>query len=199
MNKVFVPLLLIAALATTNSYAADTYTIDPTHSLQIFKYRHLGLSFARGRFDKTSGTITLDAAQKTGSADITIDVNSVNTGIAKLDEHLKGKDFFDAEQFPVISFKSTAFTFKGGKPVTIKGDLTVHGVTQPVTLKVTNFACKEHPMMKIPACAANATAQIKRSAFGVNGYVPAVSDEVELDLEVEALRQLPEPPAQATK
>ena len=189
MKNHFAPLLLAAALASANSMAADTYVIDSAHSLQIFKYQHLGLSFARGRFDKTSGSITLDAGKKTGSADVSIDVNSINTGVAKLDEHLKGKDFFDAAQFPAITFKSSEFKFKGDQPESVAGDLTIHGVTKPVTLTITNFACKDHPMAKLPACAANATAHIKRSEFGVGGYVPMVSDEVELDLEVEAIQK----------
>lgn len=198
MKKSLGILLLMAggALAAP-AFAADTYNIDPTHSLQIFRYRHLGLSFARGRFDKTTGTIVLDTAKKTGSAEVTIDVASMNTGVAKLDEHLKGPDFFDAAKYPLITFKSSQFKFKGKAPVAVSGDLTVHGVTRPVTLKITSFACHEHPMMKVPACAANATATIKRSEFGIGAYVPAVSDEVELDLEVEALQPPPEPMAQA--
>lgn len=200
MKKLFAPLLLVAAITSANSYAADTYVVEPTHSFQMFKYRHLGLSFARGRFDKTAGTITLDTVKKTGSADITMEVSSVNTGVAKLDEHIRGKDFLDADQFPTITFKSNQFKFKGRQPVAVTGDLTIHGVTKPVTLTLTSFACKEqHPMTKQPACAANATATIKRSEFGVGAYVPMISDEVQLDLEVEALKQVEEQPAQATK
>lgn len=191
MSKTFVAALFVASTTFAGSALAApvTYEIDGSHSLQSYSYRHMGLSFAGGRFDKTTGTITLDAAAKTGSADINIDVNSINTGVAKLDEHLKGDGFFDAAKFPTITFKSSSFKFTGDTLSSVSGDLTVHGVTKPVTLTVTNFTCIEHPMKKVPACAANAEATIKRSEFGMGSYVPAVSDEVKLSLEVEALKK----------
>jgi polyisoprenoid-binding protein YceI len=189
MQKILSAAIVAAAstFAAAGFAAPETYTIDSSHSLQSYQYRHLGLSFAGGRFDKTTGTITLDTAAKTGSADISVDVNSLNTGVAKLDEHLKGKDFFEAAKYPAITFKSNSFKFTGDTLSSVSGDLSVHGVTRPVTLNVTNFACTMHPMMKVPACAANAEVTIKRSDFGVGGYVPMVSDETRLSLEVEAV------------
>ena len=191
MNKTLAAALFTATatFAGIASAAPVTYELDSTHSLQSYSYRHMGLSFASGRFDKTTGTITLDTAAKTGSADISIDVGSLNTGVAKLDEHLKSKDFFEADKYPTITFKSSSFKFSGDKLSSVTGDLTVHGVTKPVTLTVTSFACIDHPMKKVPACAANAEATIKRSEFGVGNYVPMVSDEVKLSLEVEALKK----------
>ena len=190
MNKMFAAVVFATTSFAGSALAAPTtYEIDSTHSLQRYSYRHLGLSFAGGRFDKTTGTITLDPAARTGSADITNDVNSLNTGVDKLDEHHKSAAFFDADKFPTITFKSGSFKFNGDAVSSVSGDLTVHGVTRPVTLTVTNFACVEHPMKKVPACAANAEATIKRSEFGVGAYVPMVSDEVRLSLEVEALKQ----------
>jgi polyisoprenoid-binding protein YceI len=191
MNKTLVAALLAASATFAGAAVAApvTYDIDSTHSLQSYSYRHLGLSFASGRFDKTTGTITLDSAAKTGSVDVTIDVNSLDTGVAKLDEHLKGKDFLEADKFPTITFKSNSFKFTGDTLSSVSGDLTVHGVTKPVTLTVTNFACIDHPMKKVPACAANAETTIKRSEFGVGNYVPVVSDDVKLSLEVEALKK----------
>jgi polyisoprenoid-binding protein YceI len=190
MNKLIIASLLAASTFAGSALAAPiTYDIDSTHSLQSYSYRHMGLSFASGRFDKTTGTITLDAAAKTGSADISIDVNSLNTGVAKLDEHLKSKDFLDAAKYPAITFKSGSFKFSGDTLSSVSGDLTVHGVTKPVTLTVTSFACIDHPMKKVPACAANAETTIKRSEFGVGNYVPMVADEVKLTLEVEAIKK----------
>lgn len=190
MNKLLIAAVLAASAFAGSALAAPvTYTIDPAHSLQSYQYRHMGLSYAGGRFDKTSGTITLDAAAKTGSVDVTIDVNSLNTGVAKLDEHLKSKDFLDVAQFPAITFKSGNFKFNGDALSSVSGDLTIHGVTRPVTLNITNFACIDHPMMKVPACAANAEATIKRSDFGVGAYVPMVGDELKLSLEVESVKK----------
>src|SRR4029077_11531522 len=117
---------------------------------------HFGYSHHRAKFTDTQGTVTLDTAKKAGSANITIQVASVDTGVPKLDTHLKSGDFFDADKYPTITFKSDKFTFEGDKLATVAGDLTVHGVTKPVTLKVTHFACKEHPFMKVPACGADA-------------------------------------------
>lgn len=179
--------VLFGALAAPAASAAPlTYVIDPDHSFQKFQYRHLGFSSPEGRFDKTSGTITLYLEKHTGAADVTIDVNSIDTGVPKLDEHLKGKDFFDAARYPAITFKSGDFRFDGDRLTSVTGDLTVHGVTRRVTLDVVNFACHEHPLKKVPACGADATATIKRSDYGVSAYVPVVSDEITLRIEVEA-------------
>ncbi len=183
-SVVFAAALLSAFF--TRAHAADTYAIDPTHTFPSFALNHLGFSTFRGRFDKTSGTITLDLAKKTGSADITIDVTSVSTGVIKLDEHLLKDDFFNAAKYPTIGFKSKDFKFKGDTLTAVQGDLTLHGVTKPVTLTVTSFACKEHPLKKIQACGADATATIKRSEWGISTYSPNVGEEVTLQIEVEA-------------
>ncbi len=184
-------LLAVAALSLTPFVvqAADTYEIDPTHTFPTFEISHLGLSTFRGRFDKTSGTITLDLAKKTGSVDVTIDVNSISTGVAKLDEHLKKPDFFDAAKYPTITFKSTRFKFDGNELDEVEGLLTMHGVTKPVTLDVDDFVCKPHPMRQTPACGANLEATIKRSEWGISTYSPNIGEEVALKIEVEALKK----------
>lgn len=169
--------------------AADTYEIDPTHTFPTFEISHLGLSTFRGRFDKTSGTITLDLAKKTGSVDVTIDANSVSTGVAKLDEHLKNADFFDTAKYPTITFKSTKFKFDGNELDEVEGLLTMHGVTKPVTLDVDDFVCKPHPMTQKPACGANLEAKIQRSQWGISTYSPNVGEEVKLKIEVEAMKK----------
>ncbi len=179
--------LLLATSA--HGFAADTYVIDPTHTFANFEISHLGFSTTRGRFDKTSGTISLDLEKKTGSADITIDVASVSTGVDKLNEHLLKDDFFDVEKYPTIRFKSTDFKFKGKMLMAVKGDLTMHGVTRPVTLEVEEFVCKEHPLKKVQACGADATAKIKRSEWGMSTFSPNVGEEVTLRIQVEAHKQ----------
>jgi polyisoprenoid-binding protein YceI len=181
-------LFAVAALSVASfaAQAADTYAIDPTHTFPTFEVNHLGFSTFRGRFDKTEGTITLDLAKKTGSVDVTIDANSVSTGVEKLDAHLKNEDFFDTAKYPTITFKSTKFKFDGNKLDEVEGNLTMHGVTKPITLDVDDFVCKDHPMTKKPACGANLEAKIKRSDWGITYLSPNVGEEVKLKIEIEA-------------
>ena len=180
---------LAAGLALPALAAPETYVIDTNHTLPRFEYSHFGYSTQTSRFDKTSGKITIDRVAKTGSADVIIDVNSVNTGSEVFNGHLKGEDFFDAAKFPTITFKSTAFKFEGDKPVAIDGNLTVKGVTKPVTLAVSSFLCMPHPLAKKDACGANATTRIKRSEFNNGKYAPYVSDEVTLIIPVESIKE----------
>jgi polyisoprenoid-binding protein YceI len=184
-----IALLLALLVSAGAAYAADTYVIDPTHTFANFEIDHLGFSTTRGRFDKTSGTVTLDLAKKSGTADVTIDVASVSTGVPKLDEHLLKDDFFDVAKYPTIRFTSKDFRFEGDKLVAVTGDLTMHGVTRPATLTVTRFACKEHPLRKIPACGADAHTTIKRSEWGISTYSPNVGEAVTLRIQVEAHKQ----------
>jgi len=177
---------LLLSLTAFAAPAADTYTVDSNHTFANFAWLHFGYSHHRGKFTDTKGTVTIDTAKKSGSADVTIQVASIDTGVPKLDTHLKSGDFFDAEKYPTITFKSSKFTFEGDKLASVSGDLTVHGVTKPVTLKVSHFLCQPHPMMKVPVCGADAETQIKRSDFGMGAYVPAVSDEIDLTIEIEA-------------
>ncbi len=167
----------------------ETYVIDTNHTKPRFEYNHLGFSDQESRFDTVSGSITLDRAAKTGSVDITIDANSVDSGYPVFNGHLKGEDFFNTEKYPTITYKSDKFKFEGDKLVSVDGDLTIKGITRPVTLTITSMLCKPHPMVKKDACGANAVAHIKRSDFNMAKYVPAVSDEVTLSIPVESIKQ----------
>jgi polyisoprenoid-binding protein YceI len=183
---------LFAALAVASiaaQAAPVTYTIDNSHTHPHFTYNHLGFSNQTHKFDKTSGTVVLDRKAKTGSVDVTIDATSVNTGYALFNEHLKAADFFDTEVYPTLTFKSTGMKFKGDQPASVAGDLTIKGVTKPVTLKITHFKCQPHPMLKVEACGANATTQVKRSEFNMGKNVPYVSDEVTLTLAIEGVNK----------
>jgi polyisoprenoid-binding protein YceI len=180
--------LAICAAFALPAAAADSYTIDPGHTYPSFEVNHLGFSTMRGTFDATSGTVTLDPAAGTGSIEITIDTASIDTGHAKRDEHLKTDEFFNVAQFPSMTFKSNKLKFNGDKLAGADGELTLLGVTRPVSLAVTSFHCGPHPMNKKQVCGANASATIKRSEFGMKTYVPAVGDEVKISIEVEAFR-----------
>lgn len=183
----------IIALATTMSSAAfaatETYVIDGMHSLPRFEYSHFGYSIQLSHFDKTSGKITLDRAAKTGTVDVVIDAKSVNTGSALFNEHIQAEDYFYTAKYPTITFKSSNLKFDGDKLVAVNGDLTIKGVTKPVTLTVNSFLCMPHPMLKKDACGATATTKIKRSDFNAGKNAPYVGDEVTLTIPVEAIKE----------
>ncbi len=188
MNKL-IP-FAVAALMSSAAYSApETYVIEPSHTLPRFEYSHFGYSIQLSRFDKTSGTITLDRANKTGSVDVVIDAKSVNTGYALFNQHIQEADFFDTEMFPTITYKSSKLKFDGDKLVAVDGDLTIKDITKPVTLTVNSFLCMPHPMVKKDACGATATAKVKRSDFNMGKHAPYVGDEVTLTIPVEAIKQ----------
>ena len=176
-----------AAWAVSASAAPLTYTVDGTHTFPRFSYSHFGYSTQLSRFDKTTGTVVFDAEAKTGSVDIVIDMKSVNTGFVDFNGHIQGEDFLDTAKFPQATFKSTKVVFEGDKPKTIEGNLTIKGVTKPVTLTVTSFQAMPHPMLKKPAMGANAFTTIKRTEFNAGKYAPYVGDEVRIDIALEAI------------
>lgn len=185
-------LIALAAVAATLSSAAfaapETYTIEGTHTYPRFEYSHFGYSTQISRFDKTSGTIVIDKAAKTGSVDVSIDATSVDTGYPLFNQHIQGEDFFDTAKYPTITYKSSSLKFEGDKLVAVEGNLTVKGVTKPVTLKVSSLHCMPHPMLKKDACGANATATIKRSEFNAGKYAPHVGDDVTISIAIEAIK-----------
>lgn len=187
----FTAIAAFAAFAAAAQAAPVTYVIDNNHTYPHFSYSHFGFSNQTHKFDKTRGKVVLDRAAKTGSVDVIIDATSVNTGYALFNEHLQGADYFDTANHPTITFKSTKMKFKGDRPVSLVGDLTIKGVTRPVTLAITHFKCQPHPMLKVDACGANASTQVKRSEFNMGKNVPYVSDEVTLTLAIEAVKEQP--------
>jgi len=187
--KKFVALTLASLLSSIAYASPETYVIEPSHSMPRFEYSHFGYSLQLSRFDSTSGKITLDRAAKSGSVDVTIDAKSVNTGSALFNGHIQGEDFFDTAKYPTIIFKSNKVKFDGDKVTSVDGDLTVKGITKPVTLTVNSFLCMPHPMMKKEACGATATTKVKRSDFNMGKYAPYVGDEVTLTIPVESIKQ----------
>ena len=179
-----------AALLTALPAAAEpeSYTVDPNHTFPAFEIGHFGYSFQRGRFNKTSGKITLDTTAKKGSVEIAIDTASVSTGHEKLEQHLRSDEFFNVAAFPQMTFRSNDFAFDGDKVAAARGELTLLGVTRPVTLKVGYFNCAMHPMMKKKVCGADLTATVKRSDFGMTKFLPALADDVLLRVNIEAIK-----------
>jgi polyisoprenoid-binding protein YceI len=178
--------ILLATLLAAPAYAADNYTIDPTHTWPMFEVNHLGYSTQRGRFNKSSGKITLDIAAKKGSVDLTIETDSLDMGFAKWDEHMKSQDFFYVAQYPTIRFTSDELIFDGDKVVGAEGKFTLLETTRPLTLRVDNFHCAPFPLTKKFHCGADVSATISRTQFGMAKYVPMVGDEVKLFSPIEA-------------
>ena len=182
---------LAAALATAVvaiPAVADSYSLDVRHTFPSFEVNHLGFSIQRGRFNKSSGKINVDTVAKKGSADITIDASSVDTGFDKLEEHLRSEDFFNVAKYPTITFKSDTFAFDAEKVTSVTGNLTMLGITKPVTLSASDFNCADHPMAKRKACGGDFVTTVKRTDFGMKYAVPAVADDVTLRIQVEALK-----------
>jgi polyisoprenoid-binding protein YceI len=192
MTKRLAVATMALALAITAGRAAaqETYTIDPVHSQPIFEARHMGFSQQRGSFAKSTGKITLDRPAKKGTVEVVIDTTSIKTFDPRLDDQMKSENFFNVAKYPTLTFKGNNVVFDGDRVVQVDGDLTMLGVTKPVSLKVANFVCGEHPTNKKPMCGAEATATIMRSDWGMKYGMPkAVSDEIKLTIPIEAYRE----------
>jgi polyisoprenoid-binding protein YceI len=167
---------------------AETYTIDPVHSTVIFRINHAGVSNFYGRFNDVEGSFTV-AEGGTGSVSVTIPVASVDTNNEKRNGHLKSPDFFSAEQFPQITFKSDALKHVGGSKYEAKGTLMLHGVSKEVTLEVERIGTKDTGKMMGYRTGFEGTVTIKRSDFGMKNMLDMIGDEVKLILDVEGQRK----------
>ena len=183
--------LAAAGLFTAAAHAAPAnYAIDPTHTFATFEIDHFGASVNRARFDKKSGTVQFDKAGKTGKVEVMLDMNSVNSGTPGFDKHLKSADIFNTEKFPEAKFVSDKFVFDGDKLKEVTGQLTMLGVTKPVTLTAKQFTCYENPMLKREVCGGDFYATIDRTQWGVNyGIDWGFSKNVGLVLQIEAIKQ----------
>ena len=185
MKRLLLPALLSLALAGTAS--AASYNIDARHTQVLFTYSHFGLSHQVGRLMEVSGTFDFDPAQPAKSSiDVQVPMSSLSTGIAKLDAHMNGPDMFDAEKFPTASFKSGKVTVLGKDRLSVAGELTIRGVTKPVSFDVTINKAETDPVRKTAAAGFDASTTIKRSDFGIGFMLPKVADEVKLSISMEA-------------
>lgn len=183
-------LIALAAFTSSVQAAPETYVIDNNHTSSQFSYRALGLSNQTHQFDRISGKVVFDPAAKTGSADVVIDATSVNTGNSLLNDHIQAADLFDTANHPAITFKSTRMTLDGDEP-SMSGNLTIKGVTRPVTLAITYFQCMQDPAFRVDACGANATVTIKRSDFNMGKHAFLVSNDITLNLAIKAVKAQP--------
>ena len=189
ISRLITTLALSAAIVAPAFAAPVSYGVEANHTFPRFSYTHLGFTTQQSRFDKTTGTVVYDKEGRTGSVDIKIETSSVSTGSTLFNQHIQAEDFLDTAKYPTVTFKSTKVNFDGDKPVSIEGDLTMKGITKRVTLTVTRFLAAPHPIQKKDTIGADAYTIVKRSDFNMGKYAPAVSDEVRIDIAIEALKQ----------
>jgi len=170
--------------------APTVYNIDPNHTYPSFEADHMGgLSVLRGKFKQSSGTITLDLAAHSGEVNVKIDTNSLDFGHSKLNDDAKSDEMFDTAKYPTATYIGKFSKFDGEKPSEVKGELTLHGVSKPVTLVINSFLCKPNPMTKKEVCGADASATFNRADFGINyGQQMGFRQDVKLAIEVEAVK-----------
>lgn len=189
ISRLITTLALSAAVVAPAFAAPVSYGVEANHTFPRFSYTHLGFTTQQSRFDKTTGTVVYDKEGRTGSVDITIETSSVSTGSTLFNQHIQAEDFLDTAKYPTVTFKSTKVNFDGDKPVSIEGDLTMKGITKRVTLTITRFLAAPHPIQKKDTIGADAFTIVKRTDFNMGKYAPAVSDEVRIDIAIEALKQ----------
>jgi polyisoprenoid-binding protein YceI len=167
--------------------AAGNYTIDPDHTYPSLEMSHFGISIWRGKFNKTIGKIKLDRAARGGTVEVQVDTASIDWGHDKMNEHAVGADWLNVAKFPTMTYKG-ALKFKGDKPISVDGQLTLLGVTKPVTLKINSFKCMPHPLSKKEVCGADAQGELNRADFGMTKYAEGQAGMVQLRIQVEALK-----------
>ena len=180
----------LSVSADLSDVPSGKYALDSTHGYITFTYSHLGFSNPRIGFNSFDTVLDLDTGSPENSTvEVTIDAASIDSRVAEFNEHLNGADFFNTAEYPTITFKSTRVTVTGDNTFDVTGDLTILGTTKPVTLATTINKAGNHPLRNVPTVGVSASTKLMRSEWGLGAYVPAVSDEVELSIEVELLSQ----------
>lgn len=179
--------LLCALVLPAN--AEERFVLDPGHTFPSFEIRHHGVSVMRGKFNRSSGRAVLDPNGSASRIEVIVDAGSGDTGHDGLNQKLLGGQFFNTAQYPEIRFVASEVVFKDGKPVAANGQLTLLGVTRPLTLEIRDYACTLQFLTRRPLCGADVHTVIKRSDFGMNYGIPLIGDEVRLAIEVEGFRE----------
>ncbi len=181
------PLLLSCLLCLASPALAETYKLDAEHTSATFTYSHFGLTHPTGKIMGASGALSFDPDHPADSkVAVTLDMTTLSTGLSLFDKQLQGPDYFDAAQFPTAAFTSTAVTVTGPDSADVSGDLTLHGITRPVTLAVTFTRKAFNPALVKTGIGFTANTHISRSAFGVSRYEPFIGDDIEIHIEAEA-------------
>ncbi len=191
MRTYFLRAMFVVSIAAgmTTAAHADDYAVEPSHSGVSFQISHMGISYTQGRFNDLSGNFTIDTADPGRSSfALTIKTESVDTNNSKRDDHLRSPDFFNAKQFPAITFASTSVKpIEGGYDVT--GDLTLHGETRPVTFTLKGGKTAEFPPKVVRTGFWTSQIVLKRSDFGVGKPNPGLGDEVYVSISFEGVKK----------
>jgi len=183
--------LVAATLATSLipgvGVAAAHYKLDPDHTFPSLEFSHMGLSIWRGKFNRTTGTVNLDLAARTGTVNVQVETDSIDFGLDSMHEYAVRSDWLDVAKFPVMTYTGQ-IVFEEGKPGAVDGQLTLRGVTRPLRLTMNSFNCIEHPFYKKEACGADAEGLLNRTDFGMTQYAEGEAGKVQLRIQVEALR-----------
>ncbi|NKF22079.1 YceI family protein [Solimonas marina] len=183
-----------AALATGSALAApQAYEMDPAHTYPSFEGDHMGgLSVWRGKFNQTTGTMTLDRVAQTGTVKVAVDIDSVDFGLDAMHEQAVAPEFFDAAKYPQAIYQGRLTDFVDGRPTRVVGTLTLHGMTHPLVLTVNSFKCMPHPMLKDrELCGADALASFQRDDYGLSaGKDYGFDMTVTLRIQMEAVSQI---------
>lgn len=185
-----------AGLSGVAQASEELYTIEPAHTYPSFEVSHQGISYWRGKFNKTNGKIWIDREKQTGRMEITVDTTSVNFGFSMMEQRARGEDWFDVAKYPTATYVADAIAFRDGTPTSVNGQFTLHGVTKPVRLEILEFKCIMNPFFKREVCGADVRAEFDRRDFGLTHDVFNGNGQVRLQIQVEAVKgdTIPMPP-----
>jgi len=185
--KQWMIVIVFAGFATPVVSAPESFTIDPAHTYPSLEMSHRGLSIWRGKFNKTTGKVSLDRAAKTGVVSIVVDTATIDWGHGKMNEHAVGPDWLNVAQYPTMTYRG-AIRYTGDTPSAVDGNLTLLGVTRPLVLKIKSFACGPHPLNKKLVCGADAEGELNRADFGMKKYADGKAEMIFLRIQVEGIK-----------
>ena len=184
---VFATLLAYGVIARSEPVA---YALDPAHTYPSFEADHMGISVWRGKFNQTSGTLTLDRSAGAGEVSAVVDLASVDFGHEEMNANARGAEFFDIARFPQAQYRGRLVDFVAGAPTRVVGELELHGVKAPLTLEIRQFRCIPHPLLERELCGADAIGQFERDDFGLDaGRDYGFDMTVTLRIQMEAIAE----------
>jgi polyisoprenoid-binding protein YceI len=179
--------VLAAGIAASFSAAADPYTIDPNHTYPSLEFTHMGISIWRGKFNKTTGKVTLDRNARSGSVEVQVDTATIDFGLDRMNQAAISEDWLNVAKFPTMSYRG-AIKFNGDMPTAVDGELTLLGVTKPLRLSINSLTCIAHPRLKREVCGADAEGDMHRADFGLTQYSEGELGRIHLRIQVEAIK-----------